>query len=89
MRLLREMLPIPLKNLDFAQARVFLFLNLFILIEANYFTILWWFLPYIDMNQPCVPHPEHPSHLPPNPIPLVCPSAPALSALFHASNLDW
>ena len=24
------------------------------LIEANYFTILWWFLPYIDMNQPCV-----------------------------------
>ena len=20
--------------------------------EANYFTILWWFLPYIDMNQP-------------------------------------
>ena len=24
------------------------------LIEANYFTILWWFLPYIDMNQPWV-----------------------------------
>ena len=22
--------------------------------EANYFTILWWFLPYIDMNQPWV-----------------------------------
>ena len=21
------------------------------LIEANYFTILWWFLPYIDMNK--------------------------------------
>ena len=20
--------------------------------EANYFTILWWFLPYIDMDQP-------------------------------------
>ena len=30
-----------------------------------------------------------PSHLPPHPIPLGCPSAPALSALFHASNLDW
>ena len=39
--------------------------------EANYFTILWWFLPYIDMNQPCgymcppvpkpLPHPS-PSH---------------------------
>ena len=22
--------------------------------EANYFTILWWFLPYTDMNQPRV-----------------------------------
>ena len=26
---------------------------------------------------------------PPHPIPQGCPSAPALSALFHASNLDW
>ena len=25
----------------------------------------------------------------PHPIPLGCPSAPALSALFHALNLDW
>ena len=37
---------------------IFLFLffkliNLFEL-EANYFTVLWWFLPYIDMNQPWV-----------------------------------
>ena len=39
--------------------------------EANYFTILWWFLPYIDMNQPRVPVcspfwtplPPHPSGL--------------------------
>ena len=30
-----------------------------------------------------------PSHLPPHPIPQGCPSALALSALFHASNLDW
>ena len=38
---------------------------------ANYFTILWWFLPYIDMNQPwlymCPPSrtpllPPSPSH---------------------------
>ena len=31
-------------------------------LEANYFTILQWFLPYIDKNQPwtCVPHPEPP-----------------------------
>ena len=43
--------------------------------EANYFTILWWFLSYIDMNQPQVymcplilkpllpPSPSHPSGL--------------------------
>ena len=37
----------------------------------------------------CVHHLEPPSHLLPHPIPLGCPSAPALSALFHASNLDW
>ena len=131
--------------------------------EANYFTILWWVLPYIDMSQPwgtCVPPsrtalppplsshpsglsqctdfecpvscmelglviyfiygnihvsvifsqifppspspteskslfftsvslgPQTPSLLPPHPIPLGCPSALTLSALFHASNLD-
>ena len=33
--------------------------------------------------------PKTPSHLPPHSIPMGCPSAPALSALFHASNLDW
>ena len=37
----------------------------------------------------CVPHPEHPSHLPPHPIPQGRPSPPALSALSHTSNLDW
>ena len=36
-----------------------------------------------------VPHPEPPSLLPPHPIPLCQPSAPALSTLSHASNLDW
>ena len=30
-----------------------------------------------------------PPNLPPHAIPQGCPSAPALSALFHASNLDW
>ena len=30
-----------------------------------------------------------PSHFPPHPIPLGHPSAPALSTLSHASNLDW
>ena len=47
----------------------------------------------INMNQPWVymgtPHPEPPSHLPAHPIPQGHPSALALSALSHASNLDW
>ena len=34
-------------------------------------------------------HSEPPSQLPPHPIPLGHPSAPALSTLSHASNLDW
>ena len=54
--------------------------------------MLWWFFPYIDMNQPRVymcSHPEPLSHLPPHPIPQGHPSAPALSTLSHASNLHW
>ena len=35
------------------------------------------------------PHHESPCHLPPHPIPLGFPRAPALSALLHASNLHW
>ena len=35
------------------------------------------------------PHPEPPSHIPLHPIPVGCPGAPALSALFQASNLHW
>ena len=49
-------------------------------------------LPYIDLNPPRVymcPHPEPPSQLPPHPIPLGHPSAPAPSTLSHALNLDW
>ena len=37
----------------------------------------------------CVPHSKLPSPFPPHPIPLGCPSARTLSALFHAWNLDW
>ena len=47
------------------------FLNYLFKLEGNYFTILWWFLPYTDMNQPWVytcppswnPSPFHPSGL--------------------------
>ena len=35
------------------------------------------------------PHPGHAFHLPPHPISLGCPRAPALSDLLHALNLHW
>ena len=46
-------------------------------------------LAWISHRCSCVPHPEPPSHLSRHPIPQRCPGAPALSALFHALNLDW
>ena len=46
-------------------------------------------LTWISHGFTCVPHPEPPSHLSPHPIPLGEPTAPALSTLYHASNLDW
>ena len=46
-------------------------------------------LTWISHGCTCAPHCEPPSHLPPHPIPQSCPSAPALSVLFYASNLDW
>ena len=46
-------------------------------------------LTWISHGDTCVPHPEPPSTSLPHPIPLGHPSAPALSTLSHASNLDW
>ena len=46
-------------------------------------------LTWISHGCTCVPHPEAPSHLPPHSILQDQPSAPALSTLSHASNLDW
>ena len=46
-------------------------------------------LTWINHGYTCVLHPELLSHLPSHPIPLGHPSAPALSILSHASNLDW
>ena len=63
------------------------FLNLFIF----YFTILYWFchtLTWIRHRCTCVLHPEPSSHLPPHRKSQGHPSAPALSTLYHASNLD-
>ena len=49
-------------------------------------------LPYIDVSLPrvymCSPSWTS-SHIPPHPIPLGHPSAPAPSTLSHALNLDW
>ena len=64
----------------------------FFKLKTNYFTIWWWFLPYIDMNQPRVYMcpPSQSSLSPPS---LSYPSGlsqcTGFIALFHASNLDW
>ena len=60
--------------------------------EANYLTILCWFChtsTCIHHRNTRVPHPEPPSLLPPDTIPLGHPSAPAPSIQYHVSNLDW
>ena len=43
----------------------------------------------ISHGYTCVPHPEPSSHFPPHPILPGHPSAPVLSTLSHALNLDW
>ena len=63
-------------HVSFLAGRLFFFNFLkyiYFSLEANYFTVLWWFLPYIDMNHPWVymcspswtpvplPSPSHPS----------------------------
>ena len=56
------------------------------------FTILYWFChisKWICHRYTCVPHPEPSSLLPPHTVPLGCPSAPAPSIPYSASNLDW
>ena len=46
-------------------------------------------LTWISHGCTCVPYPDPSSHLFPHPIPLGHPSAPALSTLSHALDLDW
>ena len=55
--------------------------------EANYFTILYWFChtsTWICHGCTCVPHPEPLSLLPPHTIPVGRLSAPAPSIQYHA-----
>ena len=69
---------------------LFLFLNFnWRLITSQYCGGFCHTLTWISHGCTCVPHPDLPSHLPPHPIPQGHPSAPALSTLSHASNLDW
>ena len=60
--------------------------------EANSFTILYWFChtsTIINHRYTRVPHPGSPSHRPLHTIPLGHPSAPAPSIQYHALNLGW
>ena len=65
------------ERLKYFQLTSYFFLKF--LLEDNCFTILCWFLPHINMNQPqvyiCRLPLEPPSHLPPHPTPLCCHTA--------------
>ena len=74
--------------------RHFYYINKFIyfnwrLITLQYCSGFCHTLTWISHDCTHVPHPESPSFFPPHPITQGCPTAPAFSALFHASNLDW
>ena len=66
---------------------IFIYFN-WRLITLQFCSCFCYTLTWISHGCTCVPHPEPRSHLPPLPIPQGHPSAPALSALSHASNLD-
>ena len=68
--------------------RVFFLIN-WRLITLQYCSGFCHTITWISHGCTCVSHPKPPSNLPPHPIPQVHPSAPALSTLSHASNLDW
>ena len=59
------------------------------LITLHYCSGFCHTLTWISHGCTCVPDPEPRSHLLPHPIPQGRPSAPALSTLSHALNLDW
>ena len=59
------------------------------LINLQYCSGFCHTLAWISHGCKCVPHPEPPSHVPPHLITQGHLSAPALSTLSHALNLDW
>ena len=70
------------------QCSFFFFFN-WRLITLQYCSCFCHILTWISHGCTCVPHPEPLSYPPPHPIPQGHPSALGLSALSHASNLDW
>ena len=68
---------------------IYLFIFNWRLITLQYCSGFCHTLTLISHGCTCVPHPDPPSHLLPHPIPQGHPSAPGLSTLSHASNLDW
>ena len=59
------------------------------LITSQYCGGFCYTFTWISHGCTCVPHPEPPFHLPSYPTPQGRPSAPALSTLSYALNLDW
>ena len=84
--------PCPLYWKHIVLVFCFFFSVYFYQLEANYFTILQWFLSYIDMNQPWV-YMYSPSRSPLPPPSLPDPSGSSQCTrseyLSHASNLGW
>ena len=77
--------PNPLKNLkDFS--KMFFILKNYIKMEDNWFTMLCWFLPYINMNQPkvctCSLPLDPPSHFPLHPTQVVTDHQTEIPALY-------
>ena len=83
------------------QGEIVLPLSIILFIYLSMFYFNWWLITlqycggfchtftWISHGCACVPHPDPPFHLPPHPIPQGHPSAPVLSTLPHALNLDW
>ena len=67
---------------------LFLYFN-WRLITLQYFDDFCHTLAWISLGVHVSPCHKPPSHTPLHPIPMGCPRAPTLSALFHESNLNW
>ena len=81
---------------DFLQMHKIFYFIYFIFFAIGYIFFFLYNIVLVCHTSTCichgctrVPHPESPSHLLPHITPLDHPSAPALSILYHASNLDW